>query len=127
MVGEMREPGETMRLTLNASETGHLVLTTMRSSTCAEALARVVSRFRRRCRTRCARNWPIVSSRSYANVCAEPDLKIQYRDEIMVNTMAVKNFIRMGGLLQIISAMEMGAESRMWTLPDIKTCSKSKA
>ena len=38
MVGEMREP-ETMRLTLNASETGHLVLATAHSSTCAEALA----------------------------------------------------------------------------------------
>src|SRR3954469_12740811 len=44
MVGEMRDP-ETMRLTLNASETGHLVLTTMHSSTCAEALQRIVSAF----------------------------------------------------------------------------------
>src|ERR1041385_3619213 len=44
MVGEMREPS-TMRLTLNASETGHLVLATVHSSTCAEALQRVVSAF----------------------------------------------------------------------------------
>src|SRR5437588_2821334 len=44
MVGEMRDP-ETMRLPLNASETGHLVLTTVHSSTCAEALQRVVSAF----------------------------------------------------------------------------------
>src|SRR5207302_10629927 len=44
MVGEMREP-ETMRLTLNASETGHLVLTTVHSSTCVEALQRIVSAF----------------------------------------------------------------------------------
>ena len=44
MVGEMREP-ETMRLTLNASETGHLVLATVHSSTCAEALQRIVSAF----------------------------------------------------------------------------------
>src|SRR5207253_230283 len=44
MVGEMRDP-ETMRLTLNASETGHLVLATVHSSTCAEALQRVVSAF----------------------------------------------------------------------------------
>ena len=33
MVGEMREP-ETMRLTLNAAETGHLVLATVHSATC---------------------------------------------------------------------------------------------
>src|SRR5437879_6707776 len=43
MVGEMRE-SETMRLTLNAAETGHLVMTTVHSSTCAEALQRVVAR-----------------------------------------------------------------------------------
>ena len=44
MVGEMRDP-ETMRLTLNAAETGHLVLATVHSGTCAEALQRVVSAF----------------------------------------------------------------------------------
>src|SRR5205823_13775478 len=44
MVGEMRDP-ETMRLTLSASETGHLVLATVHSSTCADACQRVVSAF----------------------------------------------------------------------------------
>src|SRR5262249_23667444 len=44
MVGEMREP-ETMRLTLSVSETGHLVLATVHSSTCPEALQRLVSAF----------------------------------------------------------------------------------
>jgi twitching motility protein PilT len=44
MVGEMREP-ETLRLTLNAAETGHLVLSTVHSSSCAEALQRVVGAF----------------------------------------------------------------------------------
>ena len=44
MVGEMRDP-ETMRLTLNAAETGHLVLATVHSATCAEALQRVVGAF----------------------------------------------------------------------------------
>src|ERR1700677_3193575 len=43
-VGEMREP-ETMRLTLSAAETGHLVLATVHSSNCAEALQRVVGAF----------------------------------------------------------------------------------
>ena len=38
VVGEMRDP-ETMRLTLNAAETGHLVFATMHSGTCIEALA----------------------------------------------------------------------------------------
>jgi Tfp pilus assembly pilus retraction ATPase PilT len=44
MVGEMRDP-QTMRLTLNAAETGHLVLATAHSATSAEALQRVVAAF----------------------------------------------------------------------------------
>ena len=44
MIGEMRDP-ETMRLTLNAAETGHLVLATVHSATCVEALQRIVSAF----------------------------------------------------------------------------------
>ena len=44
MVGELRD-AETMRLTLNAAETGHLVLTTLHSASAAEALQRLVSAF----------------------------------------------------------------------------------
>src|ERR1041385_4567778 len=44
MVGEMREP-ETMRLTLNASETGHLVMATIHSSSAVEALQRMILAF----------------------------------------------------------------------------------
>jgi twitching motility protein PilT len=44
MVGELRD-AETMRLTLNAAETGHLVLATLHSSSCAEALQRLVAAF----------------------------------------------------------------------------------
>jgi twitching motility protein PilT len=40
VVSEMRTP-EVMRLTLNAAETGHLVVATMHSATCAEALTRI--------------------------------------------------------------------------------------
>lgn len=44
MIGEMRDP-ETMRLTLNDAETGHLVLATMHSSSVGDALSRIVSAF----------------------------------------------------------------------------------
>ena len=44
VIGEMRTP-DVMRLTLNAAETGHLVLATMHSSTSAEALARFCMSF----------------------------------------------------------------------------------
>ena len=42
MVGEMREQ-ETIRLTLNAAETGQLVLSTLHSSNTADALQRIAS------------------------------------------------------------------------------------
>jgi twitching motility protein PilT len=44
VISEMRTP-EVMRLTLNAAETGHLVLATMHSATCAEALDRICMSF----------------------------------------------------------------------------------
>ena len=44
VISEMRTP-EVMRLTLNAAETGHLVLATMHSSNCAEALSRLCMSF----------------------------------------------------------------------------------
>lgn len=44
VIGEMRTP-EVMRLTLAAAETGHLVLATMHSATCAEAVARMCMSF----------------------------------------------------------------------------------
>jgi twitching motility protein PilT len=127
MVGEMREP-ETMRLTLNASETGHLVLTTMHSSTCAEALARVVSAFPAEMQNSVRAQ---LADCLIAIICQRlrfrPDLKIRVPEcEIMVNTMAVKNFIRMGDFFKIISAMEMGAESGMWTFARYQTWLENK-
>src|SRR6185437_7924271 len=44
VISEMRTP-EVMRLTLNAAETGHLVLATMHSATCGEALSRLCMSF----------------------------------------------------------------------------------
>lgn len=44
VVGEMRDK-ETMQLTLNAAETGHLVFATMHASTVSEALSRILKAF----------------------------------------------------------------------------------
>src|SRR5687767_5673137 len=127
MVGEMREP-EAMRLTLNASETGHLVLTTLHSASCAEALARVVSAFPAEMQNAVRAQ---LADCLIAIICQRlrfrPDLKIRVPEcEVMVNTMAVKNFIRMGDFFKIISAMEMGAESGMWTFARYQTWLENK-
>ena len=116
MVGELREP-ETMRLTLNASETGHLVLSTVHSSTCAEALQRVAAAF---------------PSEIQSNVCAQladcllavisqrlhfrADLGIRVPEcEVLMATHAVKNFIRNRDFFKIASALETGADKGMWS------------
>jgi len=127
MVGEMREP-ETMRLTLNASETGHLVLTTTHSSNCVEALQRIVSAFP-------AESQPAVRAQLADCMVAviaqrlryRPELKIRVPEcEILVSTHAVKNFIRTGDFFKVISAIETGAEHGMWTFQRYQTWIENK-
>jgi len=116
MVGEMREP-ETMRLTLNASETGHLVLATVHSSTCAEALQRVVSAFPSEIQSSVSAQLAdslvaVVSQR----LRFRPELNIRVPEcEILMATHAVKNFIRNRDFFKIISAIEAGGEHGMWS------------
>ncbi len=116
MVGEMREP-ETMRLTLNAAETGHLVLTTVHSGTCAEALQRIVAAF---------------PADVQGNVCAQladclvavvaqrlrhrPDLNIRVPEcEVLFPTTAIKAFIRNREFFKIVHGLETGAENGLYT------------
>jgi len=116
MVGEMRDP-ETMRLTLSASETGHLVLATVHSSTCAEALQRVVSAFP-----------PEIQSSVSAQLADclvaviaqrlrfRQDLNIRVPEcEILMATHAVRNFIRTREFFKITNSLETGAEHGMFT------------
>ncbi len=116
MVGEMREP-ETMRLTLNASETGHLVLSTVHSGTCVEAVQRVISAFPADIQGNVAALLAdcllaVVSQR----LRFRPDLNIRVPEcEILMPTHAVKNFIRNRDFFKIASALETGAEHGMWT------------
>src|SRR2546422_3989255 len=116
MVGEMRDP-ETMRLTLNISETGHLVLATVHSATCAEALQRVVSAFPAEIQSSVAAQLAdcllaVISQR----LRFRPDLNIRVPEcEILMATHAVKNFIRNRDFFKIVSALETGADHGMWT------------
>jgi twitching motility protein PilT len=116
MVGEMREP-ETMRLTLNASETGHLVLATVHSSTCAEALQRVASAFPAEIQGAvCAQLADCLVAVVSQRLRFRPDLNIRVPEcEILIATHAVKNFIRTRDFFKIATALETGAEHDMWT------------
>ncbi len=107
-----------MRLTLAAAETGHLVMATVHSSTCAEALQRVVSAFP-------AEIQSSVAAQSADCMLAVISQRLQFRSEfnirvpeceILVPTHAVKNFIRNRDFFKISSSLETGAEHGMWTL-----------
>jgi len=116
MVGEMRDP-ETMRLTLSASETGHLVLATVHSSTCAEALQRVASAFPAEIQSAvCAQLADCLVAVVSQRLRFRQDLNIRVPEcEILVATHAVKNFIRTRDFFKIISAIETGADNGMWS------------
>ena len=122
MVGEMRDP-ETMRLTLGASETGHLVLGTVHSATCAEALQRVVSAFPAEIQSSVAAQ----VADSLVAVIAQrlrfrPDLNIRVPEcEILIATHAVKNFIRNRDFFKIASPLETGADHGMWSFQRYRT------
>jgi twitching motility protein PilT len=116
MVGEMREP-ETMRLTLNAAETGHLVLATLHSGTCTEALQRITAAFPAEIQgTVNAQLADCLVAVIAQRLVYRPDLKIRVPEcEVLTPTNAVKNFIRTGDLFKIASALETGAEHGMWS------------
>src|SRR6266478_902870 len=127
MVGEMRDP-ETMRLTLSASETGHLVLATVHSSTCAEACQRVVSAFPAEIQSSVSAQLAdclvaVISQR----LRFRPDLNIRVPEcEILVATHAVKNFIRNRDFFKIISSIEAGGEHGMWSFQRYRSWLESR-
>jgi twitching motility protein PilT len=122
MVGEMRDP-ETMRLTLSAAETGHLVMATVHSSTCAEALQRVVSAFPAEIQSGVSAQLAdcllaVISQR----LRFRPELGMRVPEcEILMPTNAIKNFIRNRDFFKIVSALETGGEHGMWSFQRYRT------
>jgi len=112
----MREP-ETIRLTLGAAETGHLVLSTMHSSTCAEALQRITASFpseiQNAVRAQLADCLVAVVAQ---RLRYRQDLKIRVPElEILIPSHAVRSFIRNGDFFKISQVLETGADHGMWT------------
>lgn len=116
MVGEMRDP-DCMRLTLSASETGHLVLATVHSSTCAEAIQRVASAFPAEIQSAvCAQLADCLVAVISQRLRFREDLNIRVPEcEILMATNPVKNFIRTREFFKIITSIETGADHGMWT------------
>lgn len=116
MVGEMREP-EVMRLTLNAAETGHLVLATVHSASTSEALQRVVSAFPPEIQGAVCNQ---LADCLVGVVCQRlrhrPELGIRVPEcEVLMASTPVKSLVRQGFFFKLPSAIETGAADGSWT------------
>lgn len=119
MVGEMRDL-ETISLAITASETGHLVLGTLHTSTAARTLDRLLDVFpleqREQIRT-------MVSDSIRGIVCQQLIPRVDGKGrvlalEIMTNTPAVANLIREGKTYMLPGVMQTSRKQGMVQLDD---------
>ncbi len=117
MIGEMRDP-ETMRLVLNAAETGHLVLATVHSSSVGEALARMVSAFPADVQNGMAAQLAdaLVAVIGQRLTVRGPGERLVPELEILLATTAARATIRQGQFGKIQSVLESGGLDGCWTL-----------
>lgn len=116
VISEMRTP-EVMRLTLNAAETGHLVLATMHSANCAEALSRLCMSFpadlQASVRAQLA-DCLVGMSCQRLDFLAAHRLRVP-RCEILLPSSGAKGTIRAGNFSQIPNVLQSGGDEGMWT------------
>ena len=115
VIGEMRTP-EVMRLTLNAAETGHLVVATMHSATCAEALTRICMSFPAEIQASIRAQ---LADCFVGLICQRLDFLSEFRlrvpvCEILLPSAASKGTIRGGQFSQIANVLQTGGEAGMW-------------
>ena len=115
-VGEMRDP-ETIAMALTAAETGHLVFSTLHTSSAAESVERIVDVFEGSKQKQVL----IQLSAVLRGVVAQQLLpskdggRVPAR-EILINTPAVANLIRNNEISQIKSAIQTGIKDGMETM-----------
>jgi len=116
MVGEMRTK-ESIQLTLNAAETGQLVLSTLHASNTAEAIQRIVSSFPSEIQNS-------VCSQLADCLVAVISQRLQFLEnyqirvpvcEILMASHPVRNLIRQGQFFKLASALETGHSEGSWT------------
>jgi twitching motility protein PilT len=115
VIGEMRTP-EVMRLTLSAAETGHLVIATMHSATCAEALTRLCMSFPAEIQGSIRAQ---LADCFVGFICQRLEFLPEFRlrvpvCEILLPSAASKGTIRGGQFSQIANVLQTGGEQGMW-------------
>ncbi len=116
-VGEMRDL-ETIRLALTAAETGHLVFSTLHTSSAAKTVDRIVDVFpaeeKEMVRAMLSESLLAVISQT---LCKRRDGGGRVAaHEIMIGTPAIRNLIREGKVTQMYSTMQTGQGFGMQTL-----------
>jgi len=106
-----------MRLTLNAAETGQLVLATLHSSTCAEALSRIAMAFSSEIQGSILAQ---LADCLVGVVCQRLEFLGEYqlrvpRCEVLMASSAAKGTIRAGQFSQLATVIQSGAEHGMWS------------
>jgi twitching motility protein PilT len=116
VIGEMRTP-EVMRLTLDAAETGHLVLATVHSASCAEALSRICMSFpsdiQPSIRAQLADCLVGVICQRLEFLSAQR-LRVP-RCEVLLASSGAKGVIRSGQFSQLANVLQAGGEEGMWS------------
>lgn len=116
LVGEMRR-ARTMQLTLDAAETGHLVLASMHAGSVSEALQRLISSFPPESQA----GVRVQLASSLVGVVAQrlvrrPNLDFRVPEcQILRTTTAIRAIIREGQLHKIEQLMEIGAQDGQWS------------
>jgi len=116
VISEMRTP-EVMRLTLSAAETGHLVLATMHSATCAEALSRICMSFPAELQGSIRSQ---LADCLVGVVCQRLEYLPQWqlrvpRCEVLLASSGAKGTIRAGQFGGIANVIQSGGDEGMWT------------
>jgi twitching motility protein PilT len=119
LVGEMRDL-ETIRLAVEAAETGHLVFATLHTTNAAKTVDRVIEVFpseeQGQIRSSLSTSLKVVVAQ---NLFRRVDRKGRCAVlEVMIGTAAIANLIRENKTFQIPSAMQVGKKYGMQTLDD---------
>ena len=117
LVGELRDL-ETIRLALQAAETGHLVLATLHANSAAKSIDRLIDSFpgdeKNLIRTILSES--LIAIFHQVLISRTEQSERQLLQEILINTPAIRNLIREHKLAQIEATMEISRQQGMITL-----------
>jgi twitching motility protein PilT len=117
LIGEMRDQ-ETMQAAITAAETGHLVFSTLHTTSAAQTIDRIIDVFppyqQSQVRSQLATTLQaVITQRLLKRMDVKGRIPVT---EVMVATAAVRNLIREGKTYQLYSAIELGSEYGMHTM-----------